>query len=788
MTEIENASMTPENPDIPVIFLAYANSYSEERRLKFLVKERQEITRVLNSVRDRCEIFSEGNTSLEYMTRNFLRPEYQGRIAVFHFGGHAGDEKLYFESITGEEEATSVTSIDNLIGGAEGLQLVFLNGCATHSLVKQLLDNGVPAIIATDSLINDDQATQLAIEFYAALAGGRTIRNSFEIAKDMVQHKMGRSFEIRVTSRSLSWDEPEGTLEAFPWGLYVKEGQTDVLDWKIPSAVKKNVLGVDLPNANWLKIAVVSLVLLAVSGLGYGLYSIGEDKDWWEKAENPNQEQKPFCKKSEFKSDENYNVLLLKMGQEEERSKLQGNIRNGLKDMETLSQRNKDRAGIEIIELDKYLGNDDKDNAAFLCDPCGADMVIWGQYEQLANSIELYLYFLTKNESGETLFLKQEAGELERNLDASIELTKKNKGHLRPLRNTILWAAGYKNYEKEPQLALPFWEKLAEDLPEKENYSLSRPAPALFCLAYAYMDLYDKDSLRVKNDGYPEAVLPHLDRAIAFDSTFQPAHYYKGEYYYSHKSLKEAVDNFEKASKLSTPTSFGTFFQNAFDAAKRFAQVGLELAQELFDSKDFEGTLINFNKIGAEPTDAKQYFRIARLNHDLRSEVDSLTALKNYNSAIQLNPNFADAHLQRGKLFQEIYRNYDSAYADFTRVIELEPENFWGYLHRGYLNMDFLKDQQAIEDYKEGIRLKEEKAIRIASNEYGNLAKLYGRRKYTSPQDSINHFPNDSAQFARYFKLANSDGRKFRKTSLGQKVVRRYDGIITTILAPVEQP
>ncbi|MFK7972680.1 MAG: tetratricopeptide repeat protein, partial [Bacteroidia bacterium] len=596
-------------------------------------------------------------------------------------------------------------------------------------------------------------------------------------------------FEIRVTSRSLSWEEPEGTAEAFPWGMYVKEGQTNVLDWKIPPAPKKNVLGIDLPNANWLKIAVISLVFMAVSALGYGLYSIGEDKSWWERAENPNQEQKPFCKRSLFKSDNNYNVLLLEMGQEEKRSKILGNIRDGLSDLETLSKRNQDRSGIEIKEINEYLGNDDKENTEFLCSSCGADMVIWGQYEKQANSILLYLYYLTKNQAGETLFLKQEAGDLERNLGASIELIKKDKGHLRPLRNTMLWAAGYKNYEKEPQLALPFWKRLAEELPEKGKNSLSNPSPALFGLAYAYMDSYDKDSQRAEDAGYPEEVLSHLDNAIAFDSTFQPAHYYRGEYHYSHKSLQAAFDDFEKASKLSTPTSLGAFFQGAFDVAKRFAQVGSELIEQLFKNKDFDGAKASLNRLGNyKPTGAEQYFKIARLNHDLRTEIDSVKALKYYNAAIEQNPQFADAHLQRGKLFQEEYRNYDSAYLDFSRVVELEPENFWGYLHRGYLNMDFLKDREAIADYEKGIELKERKSISVLGNEYGNLAKLYGRRRYTSPQDSINHFPNDSAQFARFFKLANSGGRKFRKASLGQKVVRRYDEIITTILTPAEQP
>lgn len=163
-----------------------------------------------------------GFATLEQVYREFNR--FNGQVFLFHYGGHSGSELIQLRGTAG-----SARHLGTKIGRQKNLKLVFLNGCKNYAQAEALLEKGVPAVIATTAKVEDRRAVALAQQFYQALAGGSSIREAFESAKNYVFDKYP---ELKVTYREAAFDETEPG-GAFAWGLYAREEAA--LGWKIPS-------------------------------------------------------------------------------------------------------------------------------------------------------------------------------------------------------------------------------------------------------------------------------------------------------------------------------------------------------------------------------------------------------------------------------------------------------------------------------------------------------------------------------------------------------------------------
>jgi tetratricopeptide (TPR) repeat protein len=79
-------------------------------------------------------------------------------------------------------------------------------------------------------------------------------------------------------------------------------------------------------------------------------------------------------------------------------------------------------------------------------------------------------------------------------------------------------------------------------------------------------------------------------------------------------------------------------------------------------------------------------------------------AISDFNSALQLKPDYAWAYGSRGLVYRAL-KNYQQAIADFDRAIELNPKYAWAYGSRG-LTYHFLRDyRRAIADSDRAIEL-----------------------------------------------------------------------------------
>ena len=237
----------------PVIFLAFANE--QDDRARYLRKLPEELARVQSRLetadaRTLCEVVVKTNTTVNQLLDVFVDPRYRDRVAVFHFGGHAGGYELLLESATGRPELAHAAGLAEFLGRQRGLQLVFLNGCSTHAQVEGLLRSGVPAVIATSESIEDSAAMELSARYYAALAAGATIATAYAEAAAAVKTLKGgcardvyRDIQAE-TSASGRW----------PWDLYVGDGAEIIREWSLPKAVGDHLFGLpavparDLPE------------------------------------------------------------------------------------------------------------------------------------------------------------------------------------------------------------------------------------------------------------------------------------------------------------------------------------------------------------------------------------------------------------------------------------------------------------------------------------------------------------------------------------------------------------
>lgn len=79
-------------------------------------------------------------------------------------------------------------------------------------------------------------------------------------------------------------------------------------------------------------------------------------------------------------------------------------------------------------------------------------------------------------------------------------------------------------------------------------------------------------------------------------------------------------------------------------------------------------------------------------------------AIIDYNIAIQLNPNFADAYFYRGLAKHELER-YEEAITDYNQAIQLNHNHAAAYLFRGKTKYKLGQLKDSIKDYGTAIQL-----------------------------------------------------------------------------------
>ncbi len=78
--------------------------------------------------------------------------------------------------------------------------------------------------------------------------------------------------------------------------------------------------------------------------------------------------------------------------------------------------------------------------------------------------------------------------------------------------------------------------------------------------------------------------------------------------------------------------------------------------------------------------------------------------MADYNQAIELNPSFVQAYLNRGILYDDQGKG-DLALADYNQAIALNPNDALAYANRGILYADLKQTEKAVTDLKKAAEL-----------------------------------------------------------------------------------
>lgn len=183
-------------------------------------------------------------------------------------------------------------------------------------------------------------------------------------------------------------------------------------------------------------------------------------------------------------------------------------------------------------------------------------------------------------------------------------------------------------------------------------------ADSLIDLGKDYITFNDNDeALRV------------FEKAIELDANYAPALNAKINLLIINNEYKEA----------------GKLTKKALESNPKYAPLYLNLGKYNINKGKYEKSIENFNK-GIELLNNSNNFLLNKFYVNkgaaYQKMLESDLALKNYTKAIELNPNNPNVFIYRGYLF---YKNneFEKAIKDFNTVIDLDSKNPYAYYNRG---------------------------------------------------------------------------------------------------------
>ena len=210
------------------------------------------------------------------------------------------------------------------------------------------------------------------------------------------------------------------------------------------------------------------------------------------------------------------------------------------------------------------------------------------------------------------------------------------------------------------------------------------------------------------------ASLDFLSKAIELDPKYAEVVLTRGMKYLRMKEYKKALSDFDKTVQVDPTSSDGYCYRGVAhfelgENAKALADVSkaIELDDKNADAYRQRGRI--HDKLGerkeavADFTSAIAcaFHKRARAFHEsLRYE----TAIKNYNSVLELAPSRAGVYCQRGDAYLA-FENYTKAIADFDKAIQANPKSPAAYLGRGCACLKTKDFKQAAADLTKAIEL-----------------------------------------------------------------------------------
>ena len=216
----------------PLVIFAFAHERNETKpSLRNLLKEQLQITSLISPMvqQNFCESVAVVNVSVERLSEVITKEG--SRVVGLHYASDVATLIRAREGKTKSMERAFKGKLGRTIGALPHMKWVFLNGDGGQEQVESLLQAGVPLVMRSHNLINDDAAFRLAYFFYQALGQGQTLGEACYLAVNEVRRDY-------INRAKLTYDQelPSGYGSDWPFEYHINPHLPSVLGWSLHHA------------------------------------------------------------------------------------------------------------------------------------------------------------------------------------------------------------------------------------------------------------------------------------------------------------------------------------------------------------------------------------------------------------------------------------------------------------------------------------------------------------------------------------------------------------------------
>ena len=222
---------------------------------------------------------------------------------------------------------------------------------------------------------------------------------------------------------------------------------------------------------------------------------------------------------------------------------------------------------------------------------------------------------------------------------------------------------------------------------------------------------------------------------------------------------KELQDYLAKFHNINSDTVYNDLFgfidnENNYRTANLEFYLGLAAANNFEYQKAIDHFTEHINLVSNIINKAMSYINRGNSKNELGQFAE---AIKDYNKAIELNPNYAAAYSNRGNAKDNLGEP-QAAIEDCNKAIELNPNSALAYNNRGNAKNKLGQHQAAIEDYTKAIELNPNEAT--AYNNRGNAKYELGELKEAIKDynKAIELNPNEATAYNNRGSVKNNLG------------------------------